>query len=95
MSQQKIKDIAVEVAEAVGKEAKLAATPYAEKIDALKTLTALYTALQKHPMGDEEDTARDGFDFTKGVNAPEEPSHDSGAVTSIRARQRPGARTQG
>lgn len=91
MSQQDIKDIAVEVAKEIGREAKMAATAFADKVDALKTLTALYTALQKHPMDETEDKARDGFNFQQGTEPPvEESSHVSGAVTPIRTRRRPG-----
>lgn len=59
-----------------------------DKIDALKTLTAVYAALKKHKTDDPDEDQGNGFDFQKGV-MPEEPSHDA-AVTPIRGRRRPG-----
>ena len=45
-----IKTIMLEVAKAIADRAKAAdQPPFAEQIDALKALTAIYTALQKHP----------------------------------------------
>lgn len=61
---------------------------FADKIDALKTLTAVYAALKKHKTDDPDDSHGDGFDFSRGVE-PEEPP-DGGTVTSIRTRRRPG-----
>ena len=63
--------------------------PFAEQIDALKALTAAYTALQKHP-ADTDDETGDGFDFSKGVEPEEEPP-DNERITQIRVgRRRPG-----
>lgn len=57
-----------------------------DKVEALKTLAAVYTAIKKHKTNDPEDPG-EGFDFQKGV-APEEPSNDT--VTPLRGRRRPG-----
>lgn len=86
-----IQKIMLEVAEAVANRAKAAdQPPFAEQIDALKALTAMYTAMQKHPTEPPENEP-EGFDFQRGVNAPEEDSSDGGtSVTPIRARRRPG-----
>lgn len=87
-----IKTIMLEVAKAIADRAKAAdQPPFAEQIDALKALTAIYTALQKHP-AEEPDETGDGFDFSKGVkgDAEEEPPDEPSTVTSIRARRRPG-----
>lgn len=86
-----IQKIMLEVAEAVANRAKADdQPPFAEQIDALKALTAMYTAMQKHP-SETRDPEPDGFDFQRGVDAPEEDSSDGGAaVTPIRARRRPG-----
>lgn len=63
--------------------------PFAEQIDALKALTAAYTAIQKHPTGDDNETG-DGFDFSKGVEPEEGHPPNESTVTSIRTRRRPG-----
>jgi len=84
-----IKTNMIELAQAIATRAKAAdAPPFAEQIDALKALTAAYTAVQKHPT-DEDDETGDGFDFSKGVAPEEEPPNES-SVTSLRARRRPG-----
>jgi hypothetical protein len=60
-----------------------------DKVDALKTLSAVYLAIKKHKSNDPDDAQGDGFDFSKGVvNDPEEPPHDP-TVTPIRSRRRP------
>lgn len=85
-----IKAIMLEVATAVANRAKAAdQPPFAEQIDALKALTAMYTAMQKHP-SDEDDTGDGGFDFAKGVEPDEEPPDESTTVTPLRTRRRPG-----
>jgi hypothetical protein len=61
---------------------------FADKIDALKTLTAVYAALKKHKTDDPDEDQGDGFDFSKGLS-PEEPP-DGGTVTPLRTRRRPG-----
>lgn len=84
-----IADIMLEVAKAIADRAKATdQPPFAEQIDALKALTAMYTAMQKHPIGDkgEED---DGFSFDKGID-PQEDQNDSATVAPLRARRRPG-----
>lgn len=88
-----VKKSMLEVAEAIATRAKASdQPPFAEQIDALKALTAMYTALRKHP-DDTEDETGDGFDFSKGVraDADEDPPDDSSSrVTPIRTRRRPG-----
>jgi hypothetical protein len=85
-----IATIMLEVAEAIANRAKAAdQPPFAEQIDALKALTAMYTAMQKHPAGTDDETG-DGFDFSKGVEPEEEPPDESSTVTPIRTRRRPG-----
>lgn len=59
-----------------------------DKIDALKTLTAVYAALKKHKTDDPDEDQGNGFDFSKGVE-PEEPPNES-TVTRLPARRRPG-----
>lgn len=84
-----VKKIMVEVAEAIATRAKAAEQPpFAEQIDALKALTAMYAALQKHPSEPSDETG-DGFDFSKGLEPEKEPPDES-SVTPIRARRRPG-----
>jgi hypothetical protein len=64
--------------------------PFQERVEALKVLVQVYTAVQKHP-GDADDE-RDGFNFADGVDPPptEGPPDDS-TVTPIRThRRRPG-----
>lgn len=56
-----------------------------DKIDALKTLTAVYAALKKHKTDDPDEDHGNGFDFSRGIN-PEEPPN----VTTLPARRRPG-----
>lgn len=56
-----------------------------DKVDALKTLTAVYVALKKHKTDDPDEDQGNGFDFSKGV-MPEEPPN----VTTLPARRRPG-----
>ena len=63
----------IALASDVAKEAKNAEA-FSDKIDALKTLTAVYATLSKHK-GADDDEDHDGFDFSKGI-APEEPTHD-------------------
>lgn len=85
-----IATIMLEVAEAIANRAKAAdQPPFAEQIDALKALTAMYTAMQKHPAEDDDKTG-DGFDFSKGVEPEEEPPDEPSTVTPIRTRRRPG-----
>lgn len=64
---------------------------FVERIDALKALTQLYTAMQKHP--DDAADTRDGFNFEDGLKDPptKEPP-DGGTVTPISTgqRRRPG-----
>lgn len=79
--------VMLEVAQSVAKKAKEDDAPFAERIDALKALTAMYTAMQKHPADPGDDDEDDGFDFSKGVNAREET--DGSTVTTLRARRRP------
>ncbi len=85
-----IATIMLEVAEAIATRAKAAdQPPFAEQIDALKALTAMYTAMQKHPIEDDDETG-DGFDFSKGLEPEEEPPDGRSTVTPIRTRRRPG-----
>jgi hypothetical protein len=87
-----VKSVMIEVAQAIANRAKAAdQPPFAEQIDALKALTAMYTALRKHP-DDSNDDAGDGFDFSKGVqaDADEDPPDERTTVTPIRTRRRPG-----
>lgn len=85
-----IKSIMLEVAKAIADRAKASdQPPFAEQIDALKALTAMYTALQKHP-ADTDDETGDGFDFSKGVEPEEGHPPNESSVTSIRTRRRPG-----
>lgn len=87
-----VKKSMLEVAEAIANRAKAAdQPPFAEQIDALKALTAMYTALRKHP-DDTEDETGDGFDFSRSpLHGEEDPPDDSSSrVTSIRTRRRPG-----
>lgn len=84
-----IKTIMLEVAKQIAERAKAAdQPPFAEQIDALKALTAMYTAMQKHP-ADEDNETGDGFDFSKGVEPEKEPPDDATAATPVRARRRP------
>lgn len=87
-----IKSVMMEVAQAIANRAKAdSQPPFAEQIDALKALTAMYTALRKHP-DDSDDDAGDGFDFSKGVHADadEDSPDERTTVTPIRTRRRPG-----
>lgn len=84
-----VKTVMIEVAQAVASKAKEKDVPFAEAIDALKALTAMYSALQKHPLSDDDDKTGEGFDFSKGVEPDEEKPPDD-TVTPIRARRRPG-----
>ena len=68
-----VKKSMLEVAEAIANRAKADdQPPFAEQIDALKALTAMYTALQKHPDGGEDDKTGDGFDFSQSPLGGEE-----------------------
>jgi len=85
-----IRQSLLDVADSIATRAKRAdEPPFAEQIDALKALTAAYTALQKHPT-DTDDETGDGFDFSKGVEPEEEPPDERSTVTPIRTRRRPG-----
>lgn len=85
-----VKKIMIEVAEAIAMRAKAAdQPPFAEQIDALKALTAMYAALQKHPSEPSDETG-DGFDFSKPLDSGEKEPPDESSVTPIRARRRPG-----
>jgi len=84
-----IKTIMLDVAKTVAEKAKVDTVPFAERIDALKALTAMYAALQKHPTSETDDKTGEGFDFSKGVEPDEEEPPDD-TVTPIRARRRPG-----
>lgn len=79
----------VELAQAVAKDAGEADRSLPDKIDALKTLTAVYAALKKHKTDDPDgEDQGNGFDFQTGV-VPEEPPNES-SVTRLPARRRPG-----
>ncbi len=84
-----IRTAMIELATAVSQDAKGSSDvtrSLADKIDALKVVTAVYVALRKHP-GDKDDDEDDtDFSFEKGV-APEEPTN---GVTTLRTRRRPG-----
>lgn len=82
-----IKATMLEVARAVALTAKGATVAFSDQIDALKALTAAYTALQKHPDDGDDSKTGDGFDFSKGIPPDEEPPDDR--VTPIRTRRRP------
>jgi hypothetical protein len=62
-----------------------------DKIDALKTLTAVYAALKKHKTDDDPDGEGkgNGFDFETGVVPETEPPNES-SVTRLPTRRRPG-----
>lgn len=47
----------------VAKAAQLAATPFADRLDALKVLTAFYSARKKHAKDSDDDEG--GFSFDK------------------------------
>lgn len=82
-----IEEAMIKLAKDVAKSASETDRSLPDKIDALKTLTAVYAALKKHKT-DDPDEQEDGFDFRKGIT-PEEPPNDS-SVTPIRSRRRPG-----
>jgi len=84
-----IRTAMIELATAVSLDAKGSSDvtrSLADKIDALKVVTAVYVALRKHPGDPADEDDETGFDFSKGV-APEEPTN---GVTQIRTRRRPG-----
>jgi len=77
-----------EVADAVAQKAKQADTPFAEQIDALKALTAAYTAIRKHPSDDTDPDEGAGFNFERGLGpAAEEATHEQ--AVRDRPRRRP------
>ena len=86
-----IEDALIALAKDVATTAK-SVEAFADKIDALKTLTAVYAALKKHKSDDDSDEDQgNGFDFSKGVDAPQELPNGSRTVTNLSARRRPGA----
>lgn len=90
MADLDIKTTMLKVAKAIADRAQAAdAPPFAEQIDALKALTAMYTAMQKHP-ADTDDETGDGFDFAKGVEPEEGHPPNESSVTPLRTRRRPG-----
>ena len=66
----------------IAKEAKLQATSFADRIEALKVLNQSYALMRKYP--DEPDDEDAGFSFDKGL-PPEEPKANGSKV-----RNRPG-----
>jgi len=80
----------VDLAKNVAEVAKTAEA-FADKIDALKTLTAVYAVLNKHKTDDPDEGQGEGFDFSKGLT-PEEPPNESN-VTRLSSRRRPDGRS--
>jgi hypothetical protein len=87
-----IEKLIVELAQSVAEEAKNAEA-FADKIDALKTLTATYQALKKHKTDDPDEDQGTGFDFSKGLTAEEPPNESN--VSRLSSRRRPDGRSPG
>jgi len=68
----------------IAKEAKLQATSFADRIEALKVLNQSYALMRKYP--DEPVDEEEGFDFSKGIASHEEPVTNGAA----KVRTRPG-----
>lgn len=83
-----IEEAMIKLAKDVAKSASETDRSLPDKIDALKTLTAVYAALKKHKTDDPDEDQGNGFNFQAGVTS-EEPSHDP-TVTPLRSRRRPG-----
>ena len=64
-----LKTTLVTLAESVMEACKGDSVALADRIDALKTLTAVYVALQKHPGEEEPDDTE--FNFDKGIKRRE------------------------
>lgn len=71
-----LKQICLNAAKEIADGMKPDTVPFAEKTDALKALTSLYTAFRKHPS--EDDDENEGFDFAKGVVTPASQDHLNG-----------------
>lgn len=83
-----IKQICLDAAQQIADELGTAEA-FADKTDALKALTALYTALRKHPSDDDEDDT-ETFDFSKGVQASASQDKPNGAgQPGLQSRRRP------
>jgi hypothetical protein len=89
-NEDEIETTLVELAKDVASTARLAATGLPEKVEALKTLSAVYLALKKHKNGEKADDEDQGFNFQQGVTPPPEEPADEPTVTPIRSRRRPG-----
>lgn len=81
-----LKQICLDAAKDIA-DSMSAAENLAEKTDALKALTALYTAFRKHPTEDDEDE-KDGFDFSRGVQAPASQDHSNGSAPRLHTGRR-------
>lgn len=66
----------------IAKEAKLQATCFADRIEALKALNVSYGLMMKHAK--EEDESEGGFTFSGGNPAEEQPS----GTPKVRTRPR-------
>jgi hypothetical protein len=75
-----------DLAETVSKKAAESATPFAETIDALKALTALYAIFAKQKGKSEDDS--DGFTMADARTSIEDEGHEQAAVRSGAGRRR-------
>jgi len=73
-----------QLAQDISKRAGEAATPFAESVDALKALTALYGTLAKDKSKDPDEP--NGFTMADARSSIEEAEHDESAVRSRRRR---------
>ena len=90
MTDEKIdlRQICLTAAKEIADGMKLA-DQFADKTDALKALTALYTAFRKHPSEDEE--AGDEFDFAKGIQPASQDQPNGAGAPRVQHRRRPTA----
>lgn len=79
-----IKKVLVDLAKDIAKRANEKETPFAEAVDAVKALTALYATLLKDKGKSEDDS--DGFTMADAQASIEENGHGSSAVRSRRDR---------
>jgi hypothetical protein len=75
-----------ELAESISKKARDDKTPFAEAVDALKALTALYAIFLKHKGKSEDDS--DGFTMADARATIEDDGHEQAAVRSGAGRRR-------
>jgi hypothetical protein len=80
-----LKNELVELAKAIRKRASDKDTPFAEAVDALKALTALYATFAKDKGKSEDDS--DGFTMADAQATIEDNGHGEAAVRSDRRRR--------